>query len=315
MLSAGSVVSEMSEGRALRGRSRWPLVGILLIVSACATVQERADKANQLAVAGVAFTDTLPPLYDEYFRLGVEVDTIVLEQLRNPNAGSGELREELTASDNDFRQTAHHLRGLKAHAALLRNYFLALQAMAASDAPEGISAANKGIVDDLGMVRADLAEARIAGVPVADAVEPVSGFIVGAVQNRAIEAELEARGATILREIELHERLLEAIASSMVADLEAKLDHEVGERLKEEFADTSQSLPEDWAERRAAYLQQTVEVQAVNAAATAAQTLRLAWTSYAAGGLDQAPIDSIIADLDAVATFLAKAKAAREGGG
>ena len=62
--------------------ARLLVMGLLVLgLGACAAVspERRITQADGLADAGIAFADTLPPLYDAFFLQSVQADSIGLE--------------------------------------------------------------------------------------------------------------------------------------------------------------------------------------------------------------------------------------------
>ena len=64
-----------SEGSRRRAAGRSAGLGLLLfVVAGCASPERQINEAAELAEAGVAFSETLPPLYDAFFRQMVEAE-------------------------------------------------------------------------------------------------------------------------------------------------------------------------------------------------------------------------------------------------
>jgi hypothetical protein len=289
-----------------RNLRRAALVALgLLATAGCAG--HRTEDAGRLADAGVAFADSVPAVIDESFALAVTANSIVLTDNR------AELTEEersttLQKHDELLLQRLDVLRDLKRHAQLLRSYFMALGALAQSDAATEVSDATKNLVDRLSGVGLDLSKKKIAGVAIADVIQPAVEFGVAAYQNIAIRHELEKRGHVIERELELERAALTAIGDQMMADKDAQIEHDVRAPLFTEYV-TGTSLPSNWNERRIAAYRQTIDLKSLEAAANAAENLHQSWIAFSENRLDEASLLRLLKDVDEMLTLADKLKA------
>lgn len=289
------------------------ITAILIVLGGCASTQREVSQAAALGDAGVALTDTLPKLYDAFFLLAVEVDSLDLEQSRSTARDSEQLLEKLEKSNADFRELNTTLTDLKRHALLLRSYFVAFRALAADETGGEIPGAAKKAVETLSSVGAQLNGKPFLDQNIGALIEPAAAFAVTLAKAAALRAEFEARGADIDREISIQESAIGIISQRIIADRERILIETIENPLTEEFAlDFNRPLADNWWRRRADYLKMVVEVDEVNKAQSAVRNLRIAWEDMAAGREQAATIEDIMADLSAVTAFTEKLAALKE---
>ena len=278
----------------------------VLATAGCA-VGDRTENAGKLADAGVAFADSVPAVIDESFALAVTADSLVLADARS-ELTEEERSQKLQQQDALLVQRLDVLRDLKQHARLLRSYFIALGALVKSDATSGISDATKNVVDRLSGVGLDLKKKQIAGVAIADVIQPAVEFGVGVYQNVALHHELEQRGHAIERELELERAALAAIGDQMVADKDAQIEHDVRAQLFTEYV-SGASLASGWNDRRIAAFRQTIELKSLDAAAAAAENLHQSWIAFVENRLDEAAVLQLLKDVDEMLSLADKLKA------
>lgn len=283
----------------------------LLWFAACATPAQQVDQARQFASAGVAFCDALPPLYDAYWLQSVQADSLdlihqrdILEKTANPD--SAKLREYLDKSDEDLKQTLDILRLLKAHAALLRSYFAALNDLASEDVDKEVPPAARQAVDDLKKIGLDISGKKILGTDVGSLVETATSIAVTGAQAHFLRAEMEARAQIIDRELAIHEEIIGLIARKMAADRRHILVLTVQNALRKAYVNPSASLPSDWWRQRADYLSQVITIAEASRAEDAARNLRVAWSALASGGDAATSMEVVKQDVAAVMDVLRK---------
>lgn len=280
---------------------------LLLSFAGCATPERKISQAAHLANAGVAFCETLPPLYNAFVRQMVEADSLELEAQRSLRANDVDrLEQALEESDQDLRQSIAVVRDLKRHAALLKSYFIALRDLASDETGQQIPGAAKTAVEDLERIGLEVSQRPVLGTNLGSLVEPAAAYAVNVAKATALSEELEARGSAINREIARHEQAIGVIATRMVGDRERVLIETIENPLRDQFLETNRALPTDWWQRRADYLELIVEIDAVSRAESAVRNFRIAWEDFAAGRVGAATIDIILEDLNAVNDLLAQ---------
>jgi hypothetical protein len=276
----------------------------LFVVAGCSS--QRIENAGRVADAGVAFADSVPTVVDESFTLAVTADSLALADSR-PELTEDERSTRLQKQDELLIERLAILRDLKRHARLLRSYFTALGALVQSDATTGISSATGPLVNRLSEVGLDLSKKKLGGVTISEVIQPAVEFGVATYQNIALGRELKERGHVIERELELERAVLSVIGEQMMADKDAQIEHDVRAPLFTEYV-AGASLPGNWNERRNGAFRQTIDLQSLNAAVTAADNLHQSWIAFAESRLDEASLLRLLKDVEEFVTLADKLK-------
>jgi hypothetical protein len=301
----------------MRAAGRHIALMVVLLLSAalagCASSQRQVGQAGALGDAGVAFADAMPKLYDAFFLLAVQVDSLELAQQRPAERDTEVLLQALDDSNADFKNTIGIIGDLKRHNMLLKSYFVAFRDLASAETGGEIPGAAKKAVENLSAVGTQITGENFLGNNLSTLIEPVAAYAVTVAKAAALRAEFEARGAVINREIAIQEEAISIVAQRMIADRERILIETTGNPLTEEFTTNfDRPLADDWWRRRADYLKLVIEVDEVTRAESAVRNLRIAWESMAAGRDQAATVDDILADLAAVTAFSEKVIALQE---
>lgn len=263
------------------------LIGIG-VLTGCAGTQT-INKADQFALNGVAFADSIAPLVDESFVLAVTADSLVLAQARG-DIPDTELRgTQLKKSDKHLETRLKILRDLKRHANLLRSYFIAIKAITQTDAASGITDATKGLVEQMSKLEPKIAEATIGDTSVADFIEPSVKLAVAGYQNTVLRRELSARADTIDRELGLQDAALTALYEQMRADKELEILVEVQNPIFRAYTGAGK-LPSNWSKQRVDAFKLIIEIDSYETAVKAAKALRQSWQALSEDRLDSATL-------------------------
>ncbi len=278
------------------------LAAIVAALSACATTQARVAQFERFAIAGVQFSEAVPPVLDESFEAAVTTSSLVLEETR-PGLDEGGRLAAIEEADSLLSERLAILSDLKRHARVLRSYFVALQALAQTDAEStGLTDVTGGVMEALGEVSPRIAGASVGGMRVGDVLAPAVDIAVGQFQSSVLEAELRRNGSTIERELALQEAALEAVADAMRSDLGAQAAAQDRDRIHLPYA-RSGTLAPDWNGRRLESFRRRIRLTSVDATAQAAATLRSSFVALVEGRLGDALIGALVQDITEVVTF------------
>jgi hypothetical protein len=263
------------------------VIGIV-VLTGCAGTQT-INKADQLALNGVAFADSIAPLVDESFVLAVTADSLVLTQARENIPNLKVRGTRLKQSDKHLETRLKILRDIKRHANLLRSYFISIKAITQTDAASGITDATKGLVEQMSKLEPKIAKATIGDTPVSNFIEPTVKLAVAGYQNAVLRQELSVRADIIDREIGLQEAALIALYEQMRADKELQISVEVKNPIFREYTGTGK-LPSNWTKKRVDAFELIIEIDSYEKAVKAAKALRQSWQAFAEDRLDSATL-------------------------
>jgi len=287
-------------------RRRFTLAAVaLLALAACSN--QRIENAGRLATAGVTFADSVPTVIDESFVLAVTADSLTIAKARE-NLPQADRLQTLKTADDALNDRLAILLDLKRHAQLLRSYFVALGALAQSDAAAGITGSTQNIVTRLSDLGLKIGDEKIGPAKVSDLIEPAVNFAVAAYQNIALRREIEEHGHAIERELALQKAVLAALTDQMMADKALQIRVENRNPLVLEYAGDG-ALPSDWNKRRIAAFRQTISLESLDAAVKAADNLHQSWIAFVEDRLDDASFLRLLKDVDDLLTEAEKLRA------
>ena len=175
---------------------RFALLAVLVAIAAGGCGTARVNQFRQFSVAGVAYAEAVGPLTKVAGVAAADVDSEVLIRahgdLPPEDRGGAVLRQNAEA-----RRRLAVLADIARQARLLRSYFVALGALAESDAPSQIGPAAQSIFESLGQVSNRVRTATVGDRPVDEFVGQVVPIAVAAFRSGALERELQARAETL----------------------------------------------------------------------------------------------------------------------
>ncbi len=308
---------------------RLVLGAAFIALSACAGAP--TENFDRFAEAGLAYTDTVPRLADESFRIAVETTAFRLEEAHvgMGSLGATESEEEkerlialrsagLTEAQQALRDRLDILAGIKDQNEQLRGYFVSLAALAADEADEGAAKAATGFVGRLLSLNRELATKTIAGRTVEEIAARATGPVVKAAaagyRNAALNREFKAHAEAIDATLRLHEALMEALAEQMRDDLAARTRVRRREEVERPYVQ-GDTLPGDWAQRFEASFAREQEIASLAAARSAASSLRASYRALAEGRPGTASILALIGDVERVIEVIEELRGEGAAGG
>ena len=279
---------------------------LLLALSACGSA--RVSQFDGFAAAGIKFTDTLPAVYDQSFETSVRTDSLVLREMRQKLPAGKDRLDEIGRSNKNLADRLAILGDLKAHATGLRAYFVALKALATTDAASGLTQATKDLAAGLGKLDANIAKATVGGLSISSFLSQAVPLAVAQYQSAALNTELKERAAVIERELNLQEAALAALAATMKSDLGVQLAVQERDEIVLPYARDG-SLAGDWNEKRLEGFRRRLDLGVVDAAVNAAANLRLSYVALVENRLDEGSMALLIADINKLIALVEGVKA------
>ena len=288
--------------------ARW--VAILLVITAasgCAS-SARVGQFDQFAQVGIAFTKTIPAVLDDAFVAAVNVDSLVLTENRPDQSEPKDRLNAINTSNTLLKNLLEIHNDLKTHALLLQNYFNVLQTLASTEAESsGLTDMASGLVGELAKLSPVIRSAKIGNAAVADLVSPTVNLAFTAFQAGVLNRELERNGKTIERELDLQRAALQAIATAMRSDLEAKFTAQDRDKIIGPFI-ASAPLPSGWETARLISLQRRVQISSVDAAFQAAQNLHLSYIALVENRLTSASITTVLQNVNGIISLIGESQ-------
>ena len=283
-----------------------PVLIVALGLGACGT----PPPANfqSVAVSGVTFTDSVPPLLASALDQAINANSATLVR-SHADASLDAKKKALLDADTAYRARAKIFNDVNQHARTLKAYFVAMEALANTSGDSAIGASAEGLVNELGQLDPKIAAFTIGGQTVGDLTGTVVPLIVGEVRSQALADQLRKNGDDVVRAIDLQRAFLQAVAKNLRSQLETLQNVEQFDRVIKPYL-SSDPLPGNWAQTRLTSLKTNVSVETLEAAVSAAENLKLSFIAVAEGNRSADLLTQLWADVSRVAALV---KALKEG--
>ncbi|MCI5150033.1 MAG: hypothetical protein D3916_11710 [Candidatus Electrothrix sp. MAN1_4] len=265
-----------------------------LLLSGCATPQ-RSEYAA-FAQAGSGYAAAVDKLLVAAGEAQVDSTSWTLVGDKNDGGIDEATYKKRTQEDID-RLT--ELRRLRTHAQLLGNYFVQLEVLATSDAPDRAKSAIKGVVKSI----TDLSLSSSEALP---ALPTLGRGIVDANIRAALKEELTSERKEVLRkELQLQKVLLTQLSGQIAVALkEAKQIKEFDLVITPLIAGGSPLVkPENWVAKRHEVMYMSETVEELKLAATAACKMQVTFDALLSGEDVTGSINSLIIDIERILTI------------
>jgi len=255
---------------------RWfPLA---LMLGACASVRQDTANGLEFANAGIVYTETVPAVIAESFRLTVEANSIQLSLARD-TLSEQERSQQLALADGQLDRRRRLLDDLRTHAALLRDYFAALRTLVDTGNNEAIEAAARNSLSRLPGLQKAIAAREIAGVKLGGLLAPAAAMAVGGYRNSALRRELAERGRTIERELALQQAVMKALVEQMQDDAGFIATVKEVNPVYEQYV-SARKLPVRWPDLRVKKFAQASRLKSLDELNQAADRMHTAWIAF-----------------------------------
>jgi hypothetical protein len=271
----------MTDMIARPGKACIAVTVALLGLAACAT--PLPAEVERVAQSGIKFADSVSPLLNNTLdeAIASNSDTLIMA---HANASTEARRTALLGANDAYRERAKIFADVGDHAQLLKAYFVTLMALGNTSGDSAIGAEAEALVNQMGALDKNIAAYEIGGRSVASITGAVTPPLVAEFRSAAVERELREHGDDIVQAIELQRSFLQAVADDLQSELSAEQQEEEFKSVIEPYV-SSNPLPSDWKALRASALAggQTQSVAALNAAAAAAENLKISFLAMAEG--------------------------------
>lgn len=264
------------------------------------------EEYQRLAKAGTAYVQSLDTLLK--FAGEIKVDT-TSEQLLNLDRISNQTIENYNKiTEQDIRRL-EILKRIRRHNSLLAKYFVLLDQLASSDAPDRAQEEITGIVNTVNSVSSELVESEFFTNQASSIISALPKLIISSQIEGALRDELEMRADTINKELKIQEFLLSELSKSISTDITI-IENSKQTRLvirpltKEEVI----AKPDNWINDRNQILTTIANVEELANAEQAAASFRMMFNDFVEGKFDQARFNYYLGQIESFLTFVESLK-------
>lgn len=285
------------------------ILGVLLCTFAagCSTTA-KLNSFAELSKVGVAYSNAADAVVAQAAQGSIDADTATLLVARDLQDDPAKRREAISKQSESLRNQLQVLGDIRRHQGLIKEYFVALGALAdAGDADSAIGDAAGGLITSLGKLGPGFANLKVGEQSVPDFARQAVPLVVAHLRSRALEQELRKNGEAINRELLTSEGLMGFLAEKIQADDAAVQGPKEAAEVFTPFISAG-NLPADWPAKRRAFLERRVDLSAVGNAQAAARKLRTALAAASEGRLAPGQLQLLVTDLGALVDLLENVK-------
>jgi hypothetical protein len=288
-------------------------LGLVVAVTTGCSTTAKLNSFAELSKVGIAYSDAANAVIEQAAEGSIAADTATLVVFHELNDDKDARRKALSDQSKALRKQLALLADIRRHQALIKEYFVALGALAdAGEADSAIGEAATGVIGALGKLSAGFAAQQVGDQTVADFVGQATPLLVANLRSAALERQLRANGAAINRELLVSEALMAFLAQKIQADDAAVQGPREADAVFAPFI-RGEGLPDDWPATRLAFLRHSADMAAISSAQDAARKLRTALAAAAEGRLAPGQLQLLVHDLSALVEILENVKGASDG--
>jgi hypothetical protein len=276
---------------------------LVTLISGCRS----NDDYNKLGEAGIKYIDAVNLLLDESAKARVDLSS---EQILANDRISNIEAVEYTGTFNSDRNRIKYLNAIIQHNLMLRKYFLLLQELANSDAPQKAQTEIEKVATNLTSL-GTVIRTGAAGNPGGSPATLGSGvnFIVKLQIREALKQELEKRGKLISNELKIQEEALEEVGKIMLKDKEKILNLQENRLVVRSIVSPNPIGDETgWIRTRQSILTMTIMSENLKSASSTLGNFKNIFTSFLEGKSDIKSVNIFLSEVEAFVKLISSNK-------
>lgn len=247
------------------------LIGASLI--GCGASLEEYQKFASAGKEYATALDTLLVISGNYF-VDADSELLLRSDLQEPDIDAKNY-SEITAIDEEWLVLVSQMRQ---HTDLLKRYFIALETLATSDAPESSGKATEKIFQGLNNVSLAIQASPRISNEVGSAISSIPKIILSQKIRGALREELEQRKEVIYRELAIQEYVLKFLTTQLQKNLKIIRDNQDNRLVLPPYAASNPiNNPDEWIAQRRKIRTMTLSIEALNNASQASEEFKEAF--------------------------------------
>jgi hypothetical protein len=276
---------------------------VVTLISGCRS----NDDYNKLGEAGIKYIDAVNLLLDESAKARVDLSS---EQILANDRISNIEAVGYTGTSNSDRNRIKYLNAIMQHNLMLRKYFLLLQELANSDAPQKAQTEIEKVATNLTSL-GSVIRTGAAGNPGSSPATLGSGvnFIVKLQIREALKQELEKRGKLISNELKIQEEALEEVSKIMLEDKEKILKLQENRLVVRSIVSPNPIGDEmGWIKTRQSILTMTIMSENLKSASSTLGNFKNIFASFLEGTSDIKSVNIFLSEVEAFVKLISNNK-------
>lgn len=272
------------------------LVGTSLVACGSSASLEEYQKFATAGKEYASALDTLLVTSGNYF-VDANSEILLRSDLQEPDADTRN-SSQTTQLDDEWLTLIGQMRQ---HNDLLKRYFLALENLATSNAPEQAKEATERVFTQLNEVGNSLQESPVVSPQVGSALSAIPQIILSQKIQGALREELEQRKEAIYRELALQDLVLELLTIQLQKNLRIIRDSQDSRITLPPYADPVPiSNPDAWIENRRNIRTMTLSIEALNNATQASEEFKETFQLLLEDKFTLARANALLSDIESL---------------
>lgn len=264
------------------------------------------EEYQRLSKAGTLYVESLDTLLK--FAGDIKIDT-TSEQLLQDDRILNRNQDYYEKRTNADIERLKILEDLRRHNRLLARYFVLLDELASSDAPERAQQEIGGIVGNINKIGNKLRESDLIEDRETSIIGAIGNLIISSQIEGALREELEARAETINKELETQEVLLDVLGDSINNELKITAESIQTRLIIRPYIQEEPIVKEDdWITTRKKVLTSQKTAWELANASDAARNFRKIFLEVINEDFNQARFDYYLSEIEAFLTFVESIK-------
>lgn len=240
---------------------------------ACGASLEEYQKFATAGKEYAAALDTLLVSSGNYF-VDANSEILLRSDLQEPEIDTRNY-SQITALDDQWLVLVGRMRQ---HTDLLKRYFIALENLATSDAPDRAKQATERIFTQLNDVSNVIQASPLVSNEISSSLSTIPQIILSQKIEGALREELEQRKEAIYRELTIQESVLKLLTIQLQKNLKIIRDNQDNRLVLPPYADPNPiNNPDEWIAQRRDIRTMTLSIEALDNASQASEEFKEAF--------------------------------------
>lgn len=283
-------------------------IGLTVLLIGIAACTHTIKQSEEFSDVGVKYADAVVELLDVTTETVIEDDSNTLlylqylTSLEDKKEERKKLEKFLNEHDDDLSALVATLEQFRIYACTLKGYFVNLQALAGTDAPESTAKAAADLSESINHASKSLRKSEklvISGAE-KDAFSTLGRLVSKGVQSAKLREALERDAAIISEQLLLHEKLLAKLAGILKNSAKERYETERKTKVLKPYKNKEITNIEEWKKARERLLRTAFFVSSLDTATKAAGEMRLVWEGILEGKSDLGSIRLLLEDINEI---------------
>lgn len=292
-----------------RSVSGWLCIGFALLLPGCSTP---IKQGQDLSSSGIAYSDALANLADATALTVMDTSSRELLRIRKRQARD-KRADTLDESDKAIGGYLVQIAELKSHVLEIRAYFINLQALSQSDAPEKSGAALKDVSEAINQANKTLRDSKrpIFTDVQLQATQKFGTLAVKGVLAQQVSQALERDKAIIGEQLLYEQRMMTELAGTLQRIYVQASDAFRRDKVRDPYtaAELAANAPdpvlgEEWVANRRTALTAQFQNDLLDKAAKASAHMQAIWADVVTGGSDPGSLRTLLTDVESLTAVM-----------